>query len=167
MAKFKRNPFQRPIPGQSLTVEKGSRPWEKPPRFPNPDDAMEYFMDKLTQPKNAARVFALLEQGAEVETITSPIIMAGFVEGMYSPDVAMLIAGPLAGFVKVMGEDQGINVKSRSDNPARDLSLAKLVDKDEPMGTEPVQMMSEGTDTQGGLMGMPMTDPEEDIEDVD
>ena len=163
MAKFKRAQFQRPIPGQSLTTEPGSRPWEKPPKFTDPDEVMDYFMDKLTQPKNANRVYSLLESGVEVEAISSPMVMAGFVEGMYSPDVALLVAGPLAGFVKIMGEDAGIKTNTKSDNPAADLSIAKLLNGEDTAETEPVVMM----ELEGGLMGLPVIDEDEGMEDMD
>ena len=33
------DPFDAPIPGQSLTDEPGNYPWEHPPQYTNPEEA--------------------------------------------------------------------------------------------------------------------------------
>ena len=36
------NPFDSPVPGQSLTDTPGNYPWEHPPQFVDPEEATEY-----------------------------------------------------------------------------------------------------------------------------
>ena len=36
------NPFDAPIPGQSLTDRPGNAAWEHPPQFTGPNEALEY-----------------------------------------------------------------------------------------------------------------------------
>ena len=39
-----------PIPGQSLTAELGNRPWQKPPQYNTVEEALEYYIPRLTDP---------------------------------------------------------------------------------------------------------------------
>ena len=41
------DPFDAPVPGQSLTDEPGKWPWDKPPTMSDPDDAVEYVVQKI------------------------------------------------------------------------------------------------------------------------
>ena len=40
-----------PIPGQSLTAEVGSRPWQQPAKYNTVEDALEFYANKITNPK--------------------------------------------------------------------------------------------------------------------
>ena len=40
--------FDAPIPGQSLTAELGSRPWQTPSRFSTVDDTIDYYMERMS-----------------------------------------------------------------------------------------------------------------------
>ena len=41
------NPFDAPVPGQSLTDTPGNYPWEHPPQFTDPEEASEYIWQML------------------------------------------------------------------------------------------------------------------------
>ena len=40
--------FNRPIPGQNLTAELGSRPWQNPPQFSTVEDTIDYYIGQIT-----------------------------------------------------------------------------------------------------------------------
>ena len=40
--------FDAPIPGMSLTHELGDRPWQSPAQYPTVDEAIQYYMDRMT-----------------------------------------------------------------------------------------------------------------------
>ena len=48
MAMSNQPSFDAPIPGQSLTMELGSRPWQNPSRFTNVDDTIDYYMERMS-----------------------------------------------------------------------------------------------------------------------
>jgi len=75
------NPFDAPIPGQSLTDKPGNSPWEHPPQFTDTVEAAEYIWDKITQPDFAGQVVAMLDAGIPVEAIGRIVVFAGFTEG--------------------------------------------------------------------------------------
>ena len=41
------DPFDRPIPGQSLTSTPKAWPWENPPEFTDVDEAFMYIIEKI------------------------------------------------------------------------------------------------------------------------
>ena len=53
------NPFDAPVPGQSLTDKPGSAAWEHPPQYTNTADAADFVWDQLTTPEFAQQVIAM------------------------------------------------------------------------------------------------------------
>ena len=72
------NPFDAPIPGQSLTNTPGNYPWEHSPEYTDVEEASEYIWNKIHEQN-------LLEQ-----IIT--FLFSGFTEGKWNPDVAILLS---------------------------------------------------------------------------
>jgi hypothetical protein len=86
------NPFDAPVPGQSLTDKPGNYPWEHPPQYTDTQEASEYIWDRLTQPLFAQQVIAMLDAGIPVEAIARVVIFSGFTEGKWTPDVGFMLA---------------------------------------------------------------------------
>lgn len=84
-----------PIPGQSLTKEPGASPWEKPPQFTDLDEAMSFLIQNMTEPKVAHKLLALMEAGIPITSILDTLLMQGFMDGKWTPDLAILLAKPL------------------------------------------------------------------------
>jgi hypothetical protein len=91
-----------PIPGQSLTGERGSKPWEKPPKYVKVEDAMDYLIVQLLQPDHVVQMLAMMDGGLPVEAIIRPILFGGFMQGLWTMNLAILIARPLAGLVTLI-----------------------------------------------------------------
>ena len=58
-----------PIPGQSLTTEIGSRPWQQPAKFSTVEDTLEHYATKITDPKINDSLLDALEMGTPVASI--------------------------------------------------------------------------------------------------
>ena len=86
--------FNAPIPGQSLISEPRNYPWENPPEFANPEEALLFHMDRLKDPSKVKAVAGLLTLGLDVVTLTEGILRGAVAEGRHSVDVSMLI-GPI------------------------------------------------------------------------
>ena len=63
------DPFDAPIPGQSLTDEPGNYPWEHPPQYTNPEEAMAFLYDRVTEPEIVEQIISMLDSGVPVEAI--------------------------------------------------------------------------------------------------
>ena len=97
------NPFDTPVPGQSLTDTPGNYPWEHPPQYTDTSEAADFVWDRLHRPEFAEQVIAMLDAGIPVEAIGRIIIFNGFMEGKWTPDVAMLIAEVVFKQIMAMG----------------------------------------------------------------
>ena len=102
------NPFDAPIPGQSLTDKPGNAPWEHPPQFTNTSEAADFVFDQLSDPQMAKQVIAMLDAGIPVEAIGRIIVFAGFTEGKWTPDVAFIIAEPIMKMIAYIGSQGGV-----------------------------------------------------------
>lgn len=133
MARY--NPFDAPVPGQSLTDEPGNYPWEHPPQFNQVDEVMENLFDKLTQKDNAENLASMLEAGVPVEAIARVIMFTGFTEGKFSIDLAILMAEPLMKMIAAIGSRAGVEElyismkKKQKTNTGNELLIRKQIDK--------------------------------------
>ena len=106
------DPFDAPIPGQSLTDEPGSRPWETPPEFSDIEEAYmamekKLYTDKVLQEK----LLRLMYSGVPVLVLVKAITMGGFQEGLWTPDMAELLNIPLTFLLTQVAIDAGIKPK--------------------------------------------------------
>lgn len=101
-----------PIPGQSLTKPPGSYPFEQPPMFSTPEEAFESLVTALSEPKATDRLLNMMELGMPVYSLVYTLLMSGFAEGKWTPDVAMLMAEPLSHLMFRLAKDAGIQAES-------------------------------------------------------
>ena len=102
------NPFDAPVPGQSMTDKPGSAAWEHPPQYTNTADAADFVWDQLSTPEFAQQVIAMLDAGIPVEAIGRIILFGGFTEGKWTPDVAFIIAEPVMKMIVAVGLQGGV-----------------------------------------------------------
>ena len=110
------NPFDAPIPGQSLTKEPGNAPYEHPPQIARVEEAMSYVWDKLSEEKNFKRTVALLRFGMPVEALTKVITFSGFLEGKWSVDVAKMMEPTVGQMVATLGTTAKVPMKISLDD---------------------------------------------------
>lgn len=100
--------FDAPIPGQSLTRAPGSRPYEQPPLYNDPEEATVAMLDALTNKKSAPIVAAMLDKGIPATFIATGLLKQGVAEGKWSVDTAMLIGKRALGAVVAVGHGAGV-----------------------------------------------------------
>ena len=84
--------FDRPIPGQSLTDEPKNYPWEHPPQFTDLREARDRIFDNLTEEEAVQQLLTMLSANVPAEAVVRTILFAGFTEGKWSVDSAVLLA---------------------------------------------------------------------------
>jgi hypothetical protein len=98
-----------PIPGQSLTRDtEDPYPWETPPEFTNPREALDDVVGSIMQPEAMKNIVSALAQGAAVADLGTAILYAKFNEGKISPDTMMLLAEPVMYTIMAIGEEANI-----------------------------------------------------------
>ena len=104
-----RSMFEAPVPGQSLTKEPGKYPWESPAQFNNIDEAMQHYMNRFQDEKVMFNLFSLMEAKVPITTIAESMILHGFAEGLYTPDVGLLVANDLMEILVGMAKEADIS----------------------------------------------------------
>ena len=152
------NPFDAPIPGQSLTDEPGNYPWEHPPQRASVEEALDDVYESIMQEQNMKRMFTLLRMGIPIEALVKVITFSGFIEGKYTVDVAKLLEPMVAMIItgeaalaeipaKInMGDAEDINFYNEMANRKYDMKLDKE-NKDKQM-----EMPMEAPANVAGLM---------------
>ena len=83
--------FDVPIPGQGLTAELGSRPWQNPPEYSTLEEGMDFYISRLVEPKMAARLLDIIETGVPLTALAETLTLGGVMQGLHTVDVGVLI----------------------------------------------------------------------------
>jgi len=106
------NPFDSPVPGQSLTDTPKNYKWENPARFAKLEDSSLHIWRELNKKDTLKRVIVLLEAGVSVEAVTRVIVFSGFIEGAFSVDSALLLTPIVQKMIFTIGKAAGVsNIK--------------------------------------------------------
>ena len=112
------------IPGQSLTNNpEQPRPFESPPEFANPRDALNYILSILLEPKATKELLTALVNGASVGDVATAILYSQFVDGKISPPTMLLIMEPIMYLIMGIAEEADINYSidgDETDDPVDD-----------------------------------------------
>lgn len=129
------SPFDAPIPGQSLTSEPGSVPWEKPAKYADPLDAFELYMEKLADDNVLEDVMDILDIGVPISVVSDTMLGMGVMDGTHSVDVKLLLKPLLNTQIKILADAMNIDYKmtmedySDKDAIAKEKRSAKLAAK--------------------------------------
>jgi hypothetical protein len=150
-----------PVAGESLTAELGSRPWQQPPQFNTPEQAIKHYFTRLTDPEDSAGILSALEMGVPVETLTEAIQLGGVMQGLHTIDVGILISPVIAETISQMAQKAGIDYTEEDeikeeDKMPEDIDI-RLATKDlqperRPMMNEQPEVPEEESVEPKGLM---------------
>jgi hypothetical protein len=89
------NPFNAPIPGESLTASPDNKKaWERPPEYTDEDDAMKAIYLILTEQEKLKQLINIINDGVPLDEIAQVILYKGYTEGKYNPDLMLLLIEP-------------------------------------------------------------------------
>ena len=156
------NPFDAPVPGQSMTDKPGSAAWEHPPQYTNTAEAADFVWDQLSTPEFAEQVIAMLDAGIPDEAIGRIILFGGFTEGKWTPDVAFIIAEPVMKMIVAVGINGGVKKFKMSLGDMTNNNELKSI-MDIKKNSEAFKKAAKGAteslpqpEQKGGLMAAPM-----------
>ena len=123
--------FDAPIPGQSLTMELGARPWQNASRFTTVDDTIDYYMERMSSEEFMVQLAEVLEAGVPVTSIANSIQLSSVMEGVHTVDVGMLVLPMIMEMLMMIGDSAGVTYDKGLENPnkpiIRDSTIAKAV----------------------------------------
>lgn len=88
--------FQRPVPGQSLTVAPGSLPYERPPEMADVDDALDFLFQRIVDERSIYGLLGLMEAGIPISVLVQILLESGFAEGKWSAPMIHVMAPAVA-----------------------------------------------------------------------
>ena len=167
-----------PIPGENKTSDERNYPWRRPPDITDTDEAVDYITEQLTDTQEGFMYMNLLKSEVTIAAAVDMVVTKGISDGKWTPDFALLIAGPVARIFEVMAKSYNIDYELGFEEAPQYVS-AEVVDKrlargtpDEAVDPEEVERLKQEQDemlgradmddvpafNQGGLMGKsPMT----------
>ena len=155
--------FNAPIPGESLTAELGARPWQTPPKMATADEAIDYYMERMSSEEFMEQVVDVMESGVPVAVIANTIQLASVMDGLHTIDVGMLVVPVIMEMLMLLGDSAEIEYKTGLEKEKKEITegmMAKAVSRfkkkvDETDTTkEPEEPIVEDTedDKPAGLM---------------
>lgn len=154
-----------PIAGQSLTSEVGGWPWEQPPQYSTVEEALEFYLPRLTEPTLQNDLMNVIEMGLPLTTIANALQQGAVMQGTHSLDLGILIMPVIIEMLAYLATERGIEFNMGTnvevdDGPsavAVKLALKKLKAKEgepeEKPEEEPENVVEEPI---GGLMSRRM-----------
>ena len=103
--------FSAPIPGQSLTGEPKQYAWERPPEYNTPEEALKFYLPKITDEEAMDDILLVLESGYPLSTLVKGMYVSGVMEGLHSIDVGLLIAPVLHEVIKASAKTNKVKFK--------------------------------------------------------
>lgn len=128
-----------PIPGQSLTGEPGSYPWEQPPKLNTVDEVVDKYLPMFENEDLVIDFVNQMEAGIPITTIVSVLTRSGVMAGAHSIDTGLLASPVLVEMLISVAEASEIDYKigtekTKSDKPrmsAIQASLEKFNESDD------------------------------------
>lgn len=110
------DPFDAPVPGESLTSDPDSpKPWERPPKFTNPDKAINEIFMMLTEDGAYEQVLEGMRNDIPLDILSQVILFKGFQEGYWSTDLMLLLVEPTIYILMWLADQAGIEATLDSD----------------------------------------------------
>lgn len=101
--------FNPPIPGESLTREPKNAAYERPPEIDDPEDAILYHIETLTDDRRIKAMAMLLESGIDVRTLTEGLLRKAVFDGIHSIDVSLIIGPAIHEYIKTTADMIGLD----------------------------------------------------------
>ena len=89
------NPFNAPIPGESLTAAPDMpKAWEQPSQYTDQSKAMEAVYMELTEEDTLRKLINMINDGTPLDQIAQVTLYKGYTEGKFSPDLMLMLIEP-------------------------------------------------------------------------
>lgn len=121
--------FDAPIPGQSLTFELGSRPWQTPPEYNTLEEALDYYLPRMTDKKYMGELLDIIETKIPLTSIADTLTLGGVMQGLHSVDVGILINPILVELMEGMAKNAEVEYTVGDDEGKENTPDKMLVSK--------------------------------------
>jgi hypothetical protein len=117
MAELPTPSFDYPIPGQGMTAEVGSRPWQNPPQYTTVEQALEFYIPRLVSDDIYDSLLDSMELGIPLTTMADSMQSTAVMQGLHTIDVGILAMPVIIEMLAFIGDDAGIEYTLGTDAP--------------------------------------------------
>tara|TARA_R110002124_G_scaffold176518_2_gene344488 strand:+ start:1862 stop:2359 length:498 start_codon:yes stop_codon:yes gene_type:complete len=149
-----------PIPGQSLTKELGSRPWEQAPKLGTVEEVIDKYLTIFDDEDMVVDLVNQMEAGVPITTIVNVFTRSGTMSGLHSIDTGLLASPVIVEMMISVAEASKVDYvigteKTKSTKPRMSAIQASLKEFEQE-GTMPEvqeeQPVEEPTEAPMGMM---------------
>lgn len=97
-----------PIPGENYTSDTKNYPWHRPPEITNLDQGIELSAKQLMDEEKSSGLVTMMQMGTPISMLTDIFVTSGIGSGKWTPDFAILLAGPVSHIMMLMAKGEGI-----------------------------------------------------------
>jgi len=113
--------YSKPIPGASLTTHKpGERRWERPPEIASVEEALKYYMERLSDEDIIDDFMVAIESGIPIVPIVETLYLSNVMNGIHTLDVGLLIAPALTEYFAAVARSYDIDYKMSNKNYSKE-----------------------------------------------
>jgi len=125
------NPYlTAPIPGQSLTVEPGSVPWEQPPQYVTLDEVATFYSEKMNDVEAIHELMGLLERNIPIASIANGMVKMGLMKGYHTVDTGFLVTPIIAEIIKTLAELNDVPYKMTAEEVGKENRVSPTILRD-------------------------------------
>ena len=99
------------IPGQSLTDTPKNYPWERPAEIADPNDAVKYHIDRVSEEDVIDNVLDALEFGVPAKKLSEAMMTGAVASGIHNIDVSLIIEPVIRAFIMKSADMAGVEYK--------------------------------------------------------
>lgn len=114
--------MERPIPGESLTNDPDNPyPFEGPTQYSELREALEAIFTKIIVDETYVQLMTILaKREYSIMEVTQMLLYQGFTQGLWNPDLMLLLIEPTAYMVMALAEQAQINFDITDDDYGED-----------------------------------------------
>jgi len=147
--------FDAPIPGQSLTGEVGSKPWEQPPKLTTVDEVISNYIPMFEDEEFVTELLNQMEAGIPIIPIVNILIKYSVMDGDHSLDAGLLAAPVIIELMINIAEASGIkyDIGNKTKGKVKpSMSAISIALKDLDLPEEETEIVMEIEEPSMGLM---------------
>ena len=101
--------FDSPVPGQAMTAELGSRPWQTPSQYKTIDEVIDYYTTRMSNDEFIDQLSDILKMEIPLTTIAHTMQMTGVMEGLHNADLGIMVSPVLMEMMMLVGDSNNID----------------------------------------------------------
>lgn len=122
---FREEQFNGPIPGESMTIEPGKYPFDRPPQTTNAEEAINILFKSMSRPSATNKILDAMDEGVPIDSISNVLVQSMMGEGVIPVQLMPIITPSVLAILVHMAQKAGVKPVVSTEfrtNPAQNIS---------------------------------------------